>query len=35
MTIFDEILQRQREKFIARYGREPGPEDPIFRRPVR
>ena len=25
-----EILQRQREKFIARYGREPGPEDPIF-----
>src|SRR5262245_54783208 len=24
------ILQRQREKFIARYGREPGPEDPIF-----
>jgi hypothetical protein len=25
-----EILQRQREKFIARYGREPGPDDPIF-----
>jgi hypothetical protein len=25
-----EILQRQRAKFIARYGREPGPEDPIF-----
>jgi hypothetical protein len=25
-----EILQRQREKFIARYGREPGPGDLIF-----
>ena len=25
-----EILQRQREKFIARYVREPGPDDPIF-----
>jgi SEC-C motif len=25
-----EILERQREKFIARYGREPGPDDPIF-----
>ena len=25
-----EILQRQREKFIARYGREPGPKDLIF-----
>jgi hypothetical protein len=25
-----EILQRQREKFIARYGREPGPDDLIF-----
>src|SRR5215469_7426400 len=25
-----EILQRQREKFVARYGREPGPDDPIF-----
>ena len=25
-----EILQRQREKFIARYGREPGPDDRIF-----
>jgi hypothetical protein len=25
-----EILQRQREKFIARYGREPGADDPIF-----
>ena len=25
-----EILQRQREKFIARCGREPGPDDPIF-----
>ena len=25
-----EILQRQREKFIARYGREPVPDDPIF-----
>ena len=24
------FLQRQREKFIARYGREPGPDDPIF-----
>jgi hypothetical protein len=24
-----EILQRQREKFIARYEREPGPDDPI------
>jgi len=27
---YAEILQRQREKFIARYGREPGPDDPIF-----
>jgi len=25
-----EIRQRQREKFIARYGRQPGPDDPIF-----
>ena len=25
-----EILQRQREKFVAGYGREPGPDDPIF-----
>src|SRR5262249_1434550 len=27
---YAEILQRQREKFIARSGREPGPDDPIF-----
>jgi hypothetical protein len=25
-----EILQRQREKCIARYGQEPGPDDQIF-----
>jgi hypothetical protein len=24
-----EILERQREKFIARFGREAGPDDPI------
>ena len=27
---YAEILQRQRERFIARYGREPGPDDLIF-----
>jgi hypothetical protein len=25
-----EILRRQREKFVARCGRKPGPDDPIF-----
>src|SRR6266478_3365565 len=25
-----EILKEQREKFVAKFGREPGPNDPIF-----
>jgi len=28
-----EILERQREKFLERFGREPGPADPIFFDP--
>ena len=24
------ILQEQRQKFIAKHGREPGPDDPVF-----
>jgi hypothetical protein len=28
-----EILERQREKFLKRFGREPGPADPIFFDP--
>jgi hypothetical protein len=24
------LLAKQREKFIAKFGREPGPDDPIF-----
>ena len=26
----DPLLAAQREKFIAKFGREPGPDDPIF-----
>jgi hypothetical protein len=26
----DPLLAAQREKFIAKFGREPGPEDPVF-----
>ena len=25
-----DLLRAQREKFIARHGREPGPDDPVF-----
>ena len=28
-----EILERQREKFLRKFGREPGPDDPIFFDP--
>jgi integrase len=28
-----EILERQREKFLRKFGREPGPTDPIFFDP--
>jgi len=28
-----EILQRQRERFISKFGREPGPKDPVFFDP--
>ncbi len=24
------ILRRQREKFVKKFGREPGPDDPVF-----
>ncbi len=25
-----DLLEEQRQRFIARYGREPGPDDPVF-----
>ena len=28
-----EILRRQRERFIEKFGREPGPKDPVFFDP--
>jgi integrase len=28
-----EVLERQREKFLRKFGREPGPADPIFFDP--
>src|SRR5262249_48950733 len=28
-----EILRRQRERFISKFGREPGPKDPVFFDP--
>jgi hypothetical protein len=30
LTELDNAFAVQREKFIARFGREPGPDDPIF-----
>jgi hypothetical protein len=29
-SVLDPALAKQREKFIAKFGREPGPDDPIF-----
>lgn len=28
-----DILKRQREAFVAKFGREPGPSDPVFFEP--
>ncbi len=30
---FEEELNKQRKKFIEKFGREPGPDDPIFFDP--
>ena len=29
-SVLEPALAKQREKFIAKFGREPGPDDPIF-----